>query len=284
MKIISLLLVVFCFVLYLSLRNHKSKIVLNVYNSDKSVRIVVFDWDTLSITTLNMPANLEIEVARELGTWPLGSVWELGENEGLSGELLAETTGRSLKIPTGFWANDKANGIISSNVFSRLKALFSVYKTNLNLTDRLNLFFLSLRVKPNNREDINLTDTNFLQKAQLKDGSEGYKINGRLPTKISTVFTEGSLSRKNLKVLVTNLSGNYSLDSDVAAIIEVIGAKVTSVQKGELGNFDCIVLGNLPEVIKILSDDLKCGINFNKKPEGNFDVEIQIGSIFNQTH
>src|SRR3989338_159167 len=264
MKIISLLLVVFCFVLYLSLRNHKSKIVLNVYNSDKSVRIEVFDWDTLSITTLNMPANLEIEVARELGTWPLGSVWELGENEGLSGELLAETTGRSLKIPTGFWANDKANGIISSNVFSRLK-----------------LFFLSLRVKPNNREDINLTDTNFLQKAQLKDGSEGYKINGRLPTKISTVFTEGSLSRKNLKVLVTNLSGNYSLDSDVAAIIEVIGAKVTSVQKGEPGNFDCIVLGNLPEVIKILSDDLRCGINFNKKPEGNFDVEIQIGSIFN---
>ena len=125
----------------------KTRLALAIHNPDDSIAVAVFDPETNSISTLLIPQDVEVEVARQLGTWKAGSVWKLGINEKVGGKLVSETVTKALELPTEAWADTGAMGLTSENSFSIWRAALVSYKTNLNFKDKVKMAMFALGVK-----------------------------------------------------------------------------------------------------------------------------------------
>lgn len=277
--VICLLLAPF---LYLLMKSEywdgKSKLSL-VINNGNEVQISVFDPEIEEITTIVIPGDTEVNLSRQLGTWKIKSVWQLGENEGVEGELLAETVTRYLKFPTTAWADKDAASFSEGNFASLLKAVIIPYKTNLKIGDRVKIALFSLGIKNTKRVEINLEGGGYLKKAILADGKRGYIKADAIPQYLAAIFTEPEISKQRSKVQILNASGNSVLAEEVGKVIEVLGAKVTSITKENLAETDCQITGKSKAINQKLGRLFNCEV-LDKMAEGSFDLEIRIGSAF----
>lgn len=262
--------------------NGESKVTLVIQNPDRSATVSVFDPLLNEITSILIPANTELEVSGGLGVWKLGSVWQLGENEGIGGgELLSATLRRQFKFPVNAWADSKAIGLTKNNFGAVFSALGSNYRTNLKIGDKIALARFSLKVDNTKRNKIDLSDTPYLFKTKLKDGEEGYLIGRNISRNLLSVFTNTKLSQEEFQIEIRDASGNTNVAREVGELMQVLGAKVASVVKKEESNTKCIISGNSKEVVKEISILLSCEAKFVES--GSFDLEIEIGKEFSKT-
>jgi hypothetical protein len=256
----------------------KSKVAV-VVNAREDISVLVFDPKIDQIVDIRIPNSTEVEVARQLGVWKIGSVWELGFNEGLQGRLLAETVTKNFMIPVFGWADAKARDFVSGNIKKVISATFAPYKTNIPLSDKIRLGLFSIRVKEFKRVKIYLKDTLFLEKAYLLDGEVGYKITGRMPENLLVVSSDNTLSEKNPKILIVDSTNKRGVAEQLGKIIESTGVKIASVMKEERNDSDCVILTNDTKMVQRLALVFSCSTE-KKRPQGNFDIEFRIGQEF----
>src|SRR3989344_9237051 len=237
-----------------------------VVNSKDKVIISTFDREGGSIYNLLIPANTQVNVSRELGTWRAESIWELGENEGLGGVLLTETILKNFKVPTFTWADE-----------NYLK--FSYSKTNLGVGDRLRLALFSLGVSPAKRINIDLADLAFLKKTKLVGGEEGYVLSANLPQSLYFLFSDPLINGSNLRIEIQNNTQRGSGADLVASTLEVLGGKASAITKATPEDFFCEVAGEEKEVVRKIARIFGCKIG-GKKEADNFDITIKIGEEF----
>ncbi len=250
-----------------------------VINSGNEVRISVFDPDIEEITTIIIPGDTQVNVSRQLGTWKIKSVWQLGENEGVGGVLLAETVTRYLKFPTMAWADKSAASFSEGNFTSTLKAVIIPYKTNLTIADRVKIALFTLGVNNTKRVEVELERSGYLRETTLADGTKGYVITDTIPQRLAAIFSDSEISRQRSKVQILNASGNSILTKEVGEVIEVLGAKVTSITKENLAQTDCQITGKSKEINQKLGRLFNCEV-LDKVSEGGFDIEIRMGTAF----
>ncbi|MBX4205874.1 hypothetical protein KW795_01620 [Candidatus Microgenomates bacterium] len=255
----------------------KSRLALAVNTKQTNINVLVFDPQTNSITSVIVPENAELEVARQLGAWKTGSIWKLGVNEKVGGQLLSETITKSFRLPTEAWADTEALGFSKANSISILKAMFTGYKTNLTLKDKIGIGLFSLSVKNSERSEIDLSQTPFLTKAKLSDGSSGYKVREVGSAQISAIFADSKISEENFSVNIFYPEGKILTAQKLGEIVQVLGTKVTSLQPLDVTNFDCIILGRESITRTKIAQVFSCKVE--KKDLGS-TLEIKIGDNF----
>ena len=281
-KKVFVLLFAFAFFLLITLRTRlwdaTTKLAL-VVNRQDAVLVYIFDKGLEEITTITIPNSTQVEVSRQLGTWQLGSVWKLGQNEDLGGKLLAETITRHFKLPVFAWADGQAEGFIKGGPFSLVKAVIFPYQTNLLIGDRLKIGIFSLRVSEFARDEIDFSKSSFIKKTILVGGEEGYVLSGKIPTKITSLFSDPQILEKQAKVAIVDATGSYGLAEEFGQLVEVMGAKVVAIKDREEEDFDCQVYSEDKKLSEKFTDAFDCESNVEVE-EGNFDLVIKLGKKF----
>jgi hypothetical protein len=273
------LIVVLFFVLRTKEWSGEEKMTLVVNNDDLSVSIIVFDPVLGEIYQLIIPGDTEIEVAGGHGIWKIKSIWKLGEQEGLSGELLARSITMGLKLPVYAWADSDAIGLTEPGFPSSFKAIFSSYKSSLTFGDKLHMFIFSARVKNTKRVKLNLADTTFLERGTLSGGEDGYRVAETPPQIISTIFSEPALSNKVVRVSIKDATNKPGLAVNVGKVLEILGAKVTSVETTSDYDGVCLLKASDRKIMTIMLNVFDCD-KTSDKPGGSFDLEITLGKNF----
>lgn len=245
------------------------------------VVISVFDPGLDKITNIIIPKNTEVDVARQLGRWRLGSVRELGENENLKGKLLVETIVKHFKLPVAAWADAPASGFADGDFLGIVKAGLLPYKTNLGVGDKLKLGLFSIRIKNIKRENIDFSEGNILKKVTLIGGEEGYVLAGKLPNYIVALFSNPNISSEGATVVILDATGKANVAEEVGEVIEVMGVKLANIKKEEVDDSDCEVKGKERKLLEEIAQVLSCK-KLKVAPEGNIDLEIKIGRNFSK--
>jgi hypothetical protein len=258
-----------------------AKTFLVISKESGEVVISVFDPGLEKITNITFPKNTEVDVARQLGRWKLGSVRELGENEDLEGKLLAETIVKHFKLPVAAWADAPALGFADGDLLGIVKASLLPYKTNLGIGDRLKLGLFSIRIKNLKRENIDFSEGNILKKVTLIGGEEGYVLAGRLPNYIVALFSNPNISSEGVVIVILDATGKANVAEEVGEVVEVMGVKLANIKKEEVDDSDCEVKGKEKELLEEIAQVFSCK-KLKVAPEGNFDLEIKIGEGFSK--
>jgi hypothetical protein len=259
--------------------NGKTRLSLVINQEDGDALLVVFDPVLRSITMINVPQKTQMIASRNLGEWPLESIWKLGEQEKVGGgTLLAETITKTFKFPTEAWAGEGATGLVSENTLEIVKSIFSLYSTNLGLADRIGLGLFSFQIKPSRTQEVDLVKVGLLEKTRLVDGEIGYKIKRSASPMVAGIFADTAVSQEALRVGIVNQTGSKARANEVGEIIEVLGAKLVAIQFEKEQDFDCEVVGSQSLTATKITDIFSC--QRLKKDSEIFDVEVRLGKKF----
>lgn len=222
------------------------------------VEVVVVDSKLSEITTIKIPNNTEVEVARGYGTLTIGNVWQLGINEKIGGELLTETVTKNFYFPVSFWWNKD--------------------DTNIKLIDRIKLGLYMKKLDRSNRTEIDMAKSQFLKKVKLADGSNGYGLVGNVSSRLTVYFSDYDLEDKNIKISIIDATGRYGVAETLGAIAEVLGGKIVSIERNQVDNdLFCNVSGKNKDSIDNIVEYFKCT---KVSDTSDFDLEIKIGKKF----
>lgn len=249
--------------------------------SDGSAVVSVFDLTNEEITNLYIPASTQLEVSRNLGTWRVKSIWKLGINEKIEGELLRASIVKNFHFPVIAWADESIYKLASGEL-SGWKSIFTGVKTNLSYPDRIRMAFFAMGVKNTKRLDIDLIKTRVLKTTTLTDGEEGYVVSNKIPEDIKALFSLDNKEGKLLKVNIVNNLGLSDIASSVGETAEVLGAKVASIDQKDLKNYNCEVGAVDAKIAKQVS--LVFGCVVKGQPKGSYDLEIRLGEGFKKVY
>jgi len=253
----------------------KGKMFLVSMEKEGSVTVSVFDVSGERVTNINFPADTQVSSARQYGSWKFKNLEKLAEDEGVGGKLIAETLRYDFSLPVFIWAKGAGFGFGSDNFVSKLKASLSFYKTNLSFYDKIRLGLFSFGISGFERENIDLSQ-NYLRKQKLIDGTYGYVGVGDMPAYIYALFADTDFSQNPVRVKVVSKSAR-DIDNRVVKVIEVMGAKVASIEDIESENLDCTVYGD-KDFARKLADVFGC--EKIKPPKEGFDLEFEYGEDF----
>ncbi len=259
--------------------NGHDKVGFSFASSDGNVVVVELDPKLNEMTTITIPGETEVDVARNYGTLRIKNVWKLSQNEKLGGILLPETITQNFLFPITLWSDRDARSISDANLIGIVKFIFLPIKTNISFGDRLAIGLFALRVHDLDKTEIDMGKSQFLHKEKLNDGQIGYRlIGGLISQRLGVYFSDNDMSSKNTRIYIVDATGQVGVAPQVGQILEVLGGKVVSIdKKQELGDFDCQVLGGDKNINKKVSNLLSCTIVSGKT---DFDLEIRLGAKF----
>ena len=249
----SAVLLFLCYLFLPKTWDGKSKLSIVSQLTSGDVQVETLDPVNGNIFMLTIPADVLVDAANQLGTWKLGSITKLGVDKKLSSNFLKNTVIKSFNFPV----EDT---------------------TDLTLLDKIRIKLFTMGVGSSDVSSLNLKDTNYLTRAKLVDGSLGWKIGNSMPTSIESYFNE-NFSSDNLAVIVNNATGESGEGNMVAAVVGVLGGNVASVQNLEPKDYNCVVTGNNKDFVSKVAKLFSCKVVL-AAPSNNFDVEIELGSLF----
>lgn len=281
--LVIILFIILVVVFYIRLTsiyfNGDDKLSLVINQNEKGVALLTFDPGLNEITNIIIPANTEIDLSQQLGTWKISSVWQLGYDEGLAGQLLSESITRHFKFPVFLWADYDAINFISNNPLSLVSTALKPFKTNLKLGDRLKLAFFAVSVNNSKKTTINLSDTSYLTKKELVEGVQGYVKTGDMPQRLAVIFSDPEISKKSLKLAIYDATGSVGLAKEVGELVEVMSIKVASIIKEDQNDRDCEIFGKDEKAVEKLAEILLCEES-GGSTEQAFDINLKIGKGF----
>lgn len=256
----------------------EDKLTLAINNSDGGVNVVTFNPIDSEIVNIYIPGNTQVEVTHQLGVWKIKSLWQLGKQEGLRGNLLTSTVTRNFKFPVYLWSGEFALGLTNTSLASLLRGIFGFYETNLGMGDRVRLAFFSLGIKNSKRVDVDLSQTSYLKKTVLKDGEEGYVVSGNIPQKLAATFSDNEFSQSMPRIMIRDRSDNPGEVEEVGKIVEILGGKVSSISRESGEDVVCKVAGKDKSFIETILRLFPC--QEERRANLNFDLEMTIGRDF----
>ena len=260
-----------------SLWTNKSKLTTVSTSENGNVRVSVLAPQEGTITNLILPAESQVNVSSQFGVWRIKSIWELGENEGVSGQLLARSVTKNFRFPVTAYFERSELLAGKKRIHSFWEILTS--ESDLLMGDRFRILFFATKLKNSQITNINLSDTTYLTKTTSLDGEAGYSVGSTIPVSLSSIFIDKEIYESNYKVLIKNATGGSRTAETVGEIIEVLGARFVAFEKDNADNLDCEVLGKDNRIIKKIVSVFDCQ-RINTDPPGAFDLEIRLGEEF----
>jgi len=251
------------------------KRILVINKSGSSVQIAIIDNIDKDLTLIEIPKNTQVEAAKGLGIWKIGSIWELGENENISGDLLVATVIKSFLIPVDNWVSNDSFLIKEKNVPGLIGLIFKRNDSNINLLERIRIVRFLLSIKNKDIMKYNLQDTSVIRESNLKDDTPGFIITGSKPQNIYSLFADRVFLEKSFRVIIRQPYGGSNLTKELVEILETIGSKPTIMGSDGKSEEGCIIYGNDRYAVNRVSSLFKLCRYVNKKSSA--DVEISFG-------
>ncbi len=244
------------------------------------VGVIVADPETPELTTFLIPGDTQVEVASGYGTLRLKNVWQLGFNEKRKGELLSASVTRNFLMPVHLWSDSDAQKLSDGSMVGVFEFIFLPKKTNMAFGDRLMFGIFVLKTKNIEKTQIDLAKSQFLRKETLKDGTPGYVLGGLVSGRLTAYFSDNDIADKNIRFGIIDGSGVFGEAAKVAEIIEVLGGKVVSLEKNQVGvSGICEVSSKNVSLAKKVAKIFGCTFNNSKT---NLDLEISLGDMFSK--
>lgn len=244
-------------------------------NGDDAISIL--DPKLSELTTLIIPGDTEVEVARNYGELRIKNVWQLGVNEKIGGNLLAGTITQNFLFPVFLWSDGDIRALAEGNLLGTLRFIFFPKSTSITFGDRVSAGIFAMQINNSNKNLLDLGKNQFLVKQKLNDGEAGYVINGDMSPRLTVYFADNNFADKNLRVSIADSTNEAGVADKVGQIIEIMGGKIVSIDKKSGANTDCTVFGSNTKAVRIIAAIFSCKISHDK---GNFDLEIDLGSAF----
>lgn len=242
-----------------------------------NVGVLVADPSLDELTMLTIPGDTEVNVAEDYGTFRIKNVWQLSRNENLGGRLLPETIMQNFYFPLNLWSGPSGIALARKDFKGVVGFVFSPNSTNIPFGDRLRLSLFALGIQSLGKNDINLGESQFLRKENLKDGQPGYRLNGPSSERLTVYFSDNEMSQALPKVYVIDQTGRFGVAELVGRIVEVMGGKVVSIDKREVKAVNCEVRGRSKSIVSKVANIFSCKVGSGSS---DFDIEINLGSDF----
>lgn len=242
---------------------------------------VVYSYEPAakSIFIIKIPKNTQVEASYGYGNWFAGSLFDLGEQEGLGGDLLVKSLQKEFGIPIDAWVDSRGEVLFTHNGYSGF-----FVDTNLTFFDRLNLILAISGSDPSLYREIDLMSEGVIKEIKLTDGEEGFEV---IPERAKVVFEllkDDSILLERKAAVIVNLSEEPGLAGEVAQIAGTLGIRVIGVQNSEnVGQESCSIrafgedLGSLS--VQRISRILGCEIQ-DQALSVPADIEIRLGEEF----
>lgn len=263
------------FILVKSYWAKKNTLSLAIPAQNGDILIAVFNSRTGKISSLEIPKDTEIWVAKNLGIWKAGSLWKLALQE-KDEDIFPRSIMKTFYFPVKFYAEEQAIGFVEGGVFNNVKSFLSIYRTNMNLLDKISLAAFSLTVNNIDKLDIDSKEE-FLTKTKLNDGEEGFVKKTQIPTRILVTFSDPQISKDGIKVKIIDATGQ-GVAAQVSKVVSTLGAKVTSIKLIDKEDMDCLIASKERELARKFAEILDCATKVENITSS--DVEIKIGSLF----
>ena len=211
---------------------------------------VVIDGDPLMVASLNkenntlvlvsIPATLSVDVAHGLGTYPISSLWQLGEQEGTSGQIMSLSVEELLAVSIPWFVGGTDQDLYEIFRFRTIPRLLSgAIKTNMTLATFLWLSWHLGAVTSDRVIRISIPRA-LTTRDSLPDGSERHTVSGALlDTVLSDEFEIESVRRERLTIRVVNTTTTPGLAERMARKVSRIGGNVVRTGNEEVSVEDC---------------------------------------------
>ena len=288
--IIGLLLISFSWKVYLGYKNKlwdgKTRITVVIAKEDPEVYSL--EPATGTLIRFSIPKNTQIEASNKLGKWYVGSLWKLGLQKGLEGEVLRRSVQKSLGLPVDAWIDEGGETLFTSSSLGKFGALkkavlTGTLQTNLTFFDRLNL--LGAASGDISEREISLTATRVVIKTKLTDGEEAYAV---MPDQANVTFEkfmrDDIVFAETKTVSVLNTGGKQGLGGEVTRVAQVLGARVIGARASDekyggvckiRGEADAIVSVSAARIAELFNCELE-----KSQPRGPATMEIILGEKF----
>jgi hypothetical protein len=257
--------------------NGQDKFALAYRLESGDVAVSVLDPKLDELTTLVIPGDAEVEVAKNYGEFRIKNVWQLGVNEKLGGNLMSSTITQNFLFPVFLWSDSDAKALTDGSVLGILRFMFFPKSTNITFGDRVSTGVFALKVGVSGKNLLDLGKNQFLTKKRLNDGQLGYVLAGAVSQRLTVYFTDNAFAEKSLRVAIGDATESPGVADKVGQIIEVMGGKVVSIDKKEAVDTDCVVFGIDAKAVKKVAALFSCKTGVSR---GNFDLEIDLGQAF----
>lgn len=259
----------------------KSKIAIGVGRQDGIATVIILDPSSSRITTIEIPKETAVSAAHQLGTWKMGSILNLERDENFDGSFFKNTIIKTFEFPIDGWGEEPYINLISGNILKEIDAITAPESSNFSFIDKIRIAWFSLTIGTSGRNDINLSDTSYLERAKLPDATLGWVVNGTIPTNLQALFVNETIQNSNLNIAINNASGDNGQIDIIEKPIETLGANIVSIQNLSQENINCKVTGLSQIAVEKIANMFSCEVSFQKN-NNNFDIIVDIGTKFKE--
>lgn len=226
--------------------------------SGKDGVLMVEDTHNPSLTFILIPSELYLEVPGGYGDYRFGSIFKLGEIDGIGEKLVKITLENSFAIPVDVVRATSESldfGKGGDEDWKKIKARFE--KTDIRLWWRMR------GVKPSAIKVINLRSSDSVSELVLPDNSKALKINNYIFDKeiAESYLKDGLIVSDNLKAEILNSSDISGLAERASRYLSNMGIAVLAV-----GNSD--------------TEINECELEFDQKRKNDYSI-IKLLKSFN---
>lgn len=274
----------------------------NIAFKTKSVWLLNYDPIEKKVVSLKIPDDTYLELPRGFGSWRVGSVYNLGqeENPQIGSELLKESLAKLLGLPVdGFVtlqntdSEDLGKLILSwhNNPLAILNFL-SQAKTDLTPIETFRLFSSLSRVRSDKIVSLDLEQTDLTKSKLLPDLSRVLGVNiVNLDLYVREKMSDQKISQEGISIAVFNATTHPGLAQDAARIITNLGGNPIIVSNTESYSAKTLILGDKSATYKRLAQifapwclESKCNIDDPRIASSRAQINIILGEDYYRSH
>lgn len=285
--VVGLLFIVLFFVLF-SARSFKSAGTVNVAIAGDPV--IIASWQKEgNLVLVTIPATFAIDAVGGMGKYPIRSLWQLGEIEGVSGDTLAGSLEELSGVPIPFYIGGAQT---QGDTLARIKRVFSPavltnffthrFKTNISQFTLLSLVWKT-NVNPDKTKIIAI-DSGQVEIETEADGSTLAVINQHaVDNKLGDTFENRELREEKLTIRVDNATQWPGLAQSVARKINRVGGNVVGIGNREKSIDTCQIEGtdeSLKTKTAVYIASLFSCKNIEVKEQNYTDLTVVIGRAY----
>jgi len=204
------------------------------------LNFVSLNPDEEKMSVLNLSEDIYVDVPKNFGSWKLGSVYKLGQenNPKIGEDLVKMSISKMLALPVDgiIEVNQKEDLNVEllvsewkKNMFSRFNFLSRV-KTDLTLKETTDFVFKAAKVRPDNTISVDFFKTSLTQSKLLPDSSRVLGVDAvKLDTLIKKELSDPRISNEDLTIAIFNGTDHAGLTAEAVRLIGNLGSRVTII-------------------------------------------------------
>jgi len=182
------------------------------------------------VMVLDIPPETEINVPGGFGSWPVRSIFGLGEKKSQGATLLKNSLSDFYGLPVSGYLETQlspleAVKVLKNNPLPSLTGR-SQQRSDLTIFELLRLYLCLGAVRSDKITELDLLALEVLDPFNLADGTKVYRANSRLDTFIQENLSEPKIKSEQLSVAVLNGTNHSGLAQRASRMISNLGGNV----------------------------------------------------------